>query len=612
MSQQNRFRADLRELRFVLFEQLKLQDILGQAPYQDWGKDEADMAIQGCYTYAMDVLGPLNAASDRVGCQLKDGKVIVPEGFKAAWDQLYAAGWKSLAVDTEYGGQGAPYTLHAISEELTCGANAAFTMYPGLTYGVADLVHTFGTPSQKERYLHKLFNGGYSGTMCLTEPQAGSDVGMARTKAVKRPDGLYNITGTKMFISCGDHDLAENIVHMVLARVEGAAAGTKGLSLFIIPKYRVNADGSRGAFNDVNVMALEHKLGLNASATCLLSFGENGDCVGELVGTQENVGMRQMFQLMNFARIAVGIQSVGVATSAYLNALEYARNRKQGASITQWKDASAPRVSILEHADIRRSLLDMKARLEGIRALLYKLTMHFDTQRVIAHKDEERAAYHRGQVDLLVPLVKAYGSDQAFRICENALQVLGGVGYTKDFPIEQYLRDAKIFSIYEGTNHIQAMDLVARKLGQDGGAHFRGFLDDIGQFVSKNAQHPELGAAVAQLSNATEAFSSTAMRLLGWSGEGRISMIPLASNRVLEMMSEVAVGWMLLEAGAIACEKLKSVPAAHPDHAFYQGKKAAAIYFAKNVLPEVEAKARILALEDESALDIPDAGFATV
>lgn len=315
---------------------------------------------------------------------------------------------------------------------------------------------------------------------------------------------------------------------------------------------------------------------------------------------------------MNAARISVGVQGVAVASSAFLNALDYAKDRKQGASITHWKDATAPRVPIIEHADVRRMLLDMKAKVEGIRALAVKLTMHQDQVYVWQGKDEAKSAYHQGQVDLLVPLVKAYGSDQGFRICETAIQTYGGAGYTRDYPVEQYCRDAKIFSIYEGTNHIQAMDLVGRKLGQAGGANLQAFLGDIAKFVAAHSSHATLGAAVKKLGAAQEAVAGTAMRLLMWFQSGQLALVPLSANRFCEMMSELTVAWQLLEGAVVAEEAKTKVAEGHPDAAFYAGKTAAALYFARNVLPGVEHKAQLLADEDKSALDIPDAGFATV
>jgi hypothetical protein len=318
---------------------------------------------------------------------------------------------------------------------------------------------------------------------------------------------------------------------------------------------------------------------------------------------------------MNGARIAVGLQSVAVASSAYLNALEYARDRKQGASIKFWKDATAPRVPIIEHPDVRRMLLDMKSRVEGIRALIVKLARHQDAVEVFKGKDDTAAAYHNGQVDLLVPLVKAYGSDQAFRVCETAIQTFGGVGYTQDYPVEQYCRDAKIFSIYEGTNHIQSMDLVGRKLGQNGGANLQAFLGDIAKFIGENSEHAVLGPWVKELQGAHEAVAGTAMRLLSWFQSGQMAMVPLAATRFLEMMSELAVGWLLLDGAKIAHDAQAKLPegdAGARDRAFYEGKKAAARYFALNVVPGVKLKAEILGREDSSPIDIPDDAFATL
>ncbi len=316
-----------------------------------------------------------------------------------------------------------------------------------------------------------------------------------------------------------------------------------------------------------------------------------------------------MFLMMNGARIAVGIQGLAVASSAYLNALEYAKDRKQGASIKNFKDATAPRVPIIEHPDVRRMLLDMKAKVEGIRALALKLAVHQDWVHVLKGKDDTKAAYHQGQVDLLVPLVKAYGSDQSFRICETAIQVYGGAGYTRDYPVEQYCRDAKIFSIYEGTNHIQAMDLVGRKLGQAGGANLQAFAADVGKFVAENSAHATLGADVKRLGKAQEALMGSAMQLLTWSQTGHLERVPLNANRFLEMMSETVVAWQLLDGAIIAEKKRATVASDHPDSAFYAGKVAAARYYARNVLPGVEDKARMLAEADTTAIDVDQAAL---
>ncbi|MGZ3422960.1 MAG: acyl-CoA dehydrogenase [Polyangiales bacterium] len=607
---QNSYKADLRELKFLLFEQFDLTSLLGQAPFENWGKDEVTMVLDESYKFCCEVLGPLNKIGDREGCRIENGQVKTPKGFKGAWDKLYESGWKAVGVDPELDGQGAPHAVLVCVEEFLSGANTAFNMYPGLAYGAAEVIDDCGTPEQREKFLKKMYHGKWGGTMCLTEPQAGSDVGSAKTTARKLPDGKYAIKGTKIFISGGDHDMAENIVHLVLARVDNAPAGTKGLSLFIVPKLKDD-----GSSNDVTVGGIEHKMGINGSSTCVLNFGENDQCVGELVGTVENAGMPQMFKMMNGARIAVGLQSVAVASSAYLNALDYAKDRKQGASIKFWKDATAPRVPIIDHPDVRRMLLDMKSRVEGIRALIVKLARHQDAHEVFKGKDDTQAAYHLGQVDLLVPLVKAYGSDQSFRICETAIQTYGGVGYTQDYPVEQYCRDAKIFSIYEGTNHIQSMDLVGRKLGQNGGANLQAFLGDVGKFIAENSDHPVLGPSVKELQAAHEAVGGSAMRLLGWFQAGKMAMVPLVATRFLEMMSELAVGWLLLEGARIAhasSAKLPEGDAGAKDRAFYAGKVAAAKYYALNVVPGVKLKAEIMSREDTSPLDITDEAFAAL
>lgn len=612
---QNRYRADLREMKFLLFDQFQLGELLEKPPYEAWGVNEASMVLDQTYKFACDVLGPLNAVGDRTGCKLENGKVTTPPGFKEAHVQMYEAGLKGVGVDPDYGGQGAPQALTILVEELMSGANPALLMYAGLARGVAEVIHIFGTARQKALYLNPLYSGAWGGTMCLTEPHAGSDVGSARTSARKIEGNRYKIRGTKIFISGGEHDLSDNIIHLVLARIDNGPPGTKGLSLFIVPKIRVNEDGSLDKPNDVICSAIEHKMGINGSSTCVLNFGqENDECIGELVGDVEHAGMAQMFRMMNGARILVGVQGVAVASTAYLNALDYARERLQGPSINHWKDPTAPRVSIIEHADVRRMLLEMKAKVEGIRALAMKLAMHSDMAHVMKGKDDQMAQYHQGQVDLLVPLVKAYASDQAFRVCELAIQTYGGAGYTKDYPVEQYCRDAKIFSVYEGTNHIQAMDLVGRKLPQRGGQNLQEFLADVAKFVEQNKNHPTLGSSVAELAAAHEAVSGTAMRLLMWFQSGRMPMVPLAANRFLEMMSQLCVGWLLLEGAVIASKKEAELPkeGSGPDRAFYQGKHHAATYFAKHVLPEVKSHADVLGREDRSALDIPNEAFATV
>ncbi|HET7500481.1 MAG TPA: acyl-CoA dehydrogenase [Kofleriaceae bacterium] len=607
MPHPNQYKSNLRDLSFLLFEQFKLDELLGKAPYANWGKEEVLTVLQEAYGWVQKYLGPYNRSGDQEGCRLVNGQVHVPSGFKEAWDALFESGWRSIHTEESRGGQGGPFSLAIMVEEMMTGANTSFNMYPGLTQGAVETIMAFGTPEQQALYGARMSNGKWAGTMCLTEPHAGSDVGSASTQAARRPDGKYDIRGVKIFISGGDQDMTENIVHLVLARTPEAPAGTKGLSLFIVPKVRPD-----GTPNDVTVAGIEHKMGIKASTTAVLNFGDGGGCVGELLGTAEQKGISQMFHMMNIARIGVGIQSLGLASSAYLSALDYARERKQGSSIKQWKDATAPRVPIIDHPDVRRMLLDMKARVEGLRALAIKLTMHIDRAQVIEKVggDPAMVEYHNGQVDLLVPLLKAYGSDQAFQVCATAIQVYGGAGYLHDWPVEQYCRDSKIFSIYEGTNHIQAMDLVGRKLMQRGGANVQAFGKDVGAFVAANKEHGALKEPIAVLAQAMEALTATGGKFMQWFGGGRMEMVPASANRFLEMMSETVVGWLLLEQAVIAEAAAAKLAADHPDRAFYEGKIYAARFFALNVLPTVAAKAQMIAREDRSVLDIPVGGFA--
>jgi alkylation response protein AidB-like acyl-CoA dehydrogenase len=603
----NRYKADLRDFQFLLLEQFKLEEILKQPAYADWGVEQVKMVLDEAYRFVREVTGPLNGTGDREGCTVVDGRVKTPKGFKEAWKATYEAGWKGIGSAPDHGGQGAPLILQACVEEMLSGSNTAFAMYPGLCHAAAEVIAECGTPEQKERYAAKMFSGQFGGSMCLTEPHAGSDVGAASSTAKKLPDGTYSIRGTKIFISGGDHDCAENVVHLLLARIEGARAGTKGLSLFIVPRVRVNADGSLGELNDVQLAGIEHKMGINGSATCALNFGDNDGCIGELVGTVEHQGMAQMFLMMNTARIGVGIQGLALGAAAYLAAADYAKERKQGPSMKNFKDPEAPKVNIIEHADIRRMLLEMKARVEGTRALALKLTNHAEWARTLQGKDDAKAGYHMGQVELLVPLLKSYGSDMAFEVSSMAIQVMGGAGFLKDHPVEQYCRDSKIFAIYEGTNHIQALDLVGRKLGQNGGGNARAFLGDVQAFVAKHKEHPVLAKSIAQLAKAQEAVAGTAMKFMMWNAQGKTEFVPLAANRFLNMMADLTLGWLLLEQAVIGLEKVPTANEA--DKAFYEGKRYAAQYFAQNQLPNVASWAAVIGAEDASALEVPDAAL---
>jgi alkylation response protein AidB-like acyl-CoA dehydrogenase len=611
---QSHYKVDLRAIRFTLYEHLKAQQLFEHERFAHMSRAECDAIIDQCLRYAAEITGPLNAAGDRVGCRLEHGRTITPAGFKEAWQRLFELGFMAFPIPQEHGGFGGPMAINSVLQEFRSGANTAFSMYPGLTHGALDLIATFAARQYRERFLPAMLDGRFSGTMCLSEPHAGSDVGATRTRARHVEGDVYMIRGTKCWISAGDHDLTENIVHLVLARIDGAPAGTKGLSLFIVPKVWVNADGSLGEPNDVVTTSIEHKLGIRASATAVLSFGESDGCRGILVGGQPNMGMRQMFRLMNGARIAVGVQGVSVASTAYLNAVAYARERKQGSSAKHFKDPDAPRVAIVDHSDVRRMLLEMKAKVEGMRTLALKLALHYDLSEALAKTDPTKAAYHRGQVDLLTPILKAYCSDQAFRITELAIQTYGGAGYVEDNPVEQYCRDAKIFSIYEGTNHIQALDLVARKLTAHGGENFKAFLAEVGAFVDRHASQPGLGAEVRALGDARHALEQAAATLMDFFMSSKIDQVTLVANVFLEIMAEVTIAHLLLEAAVIAESKRDSDgedldEVSQEDFDFYAGKVMAAKFFVNFIMPGVHSKTGAIIAGDRSALDIPDGGF---
>src|SRR5262245_27548830 len=608
----NNYKIDLRALEFTLWEHLKVDQLFAHEAYAHLSRDDCQQIITQCARFAVGVSGPLNASGDRIGCRLEGGKVHTPPGFKSAWDKLWELGLPVFSMPQEAGGYGGPHAVHAIIEEMLSGANTAFQMYAGLTHGAADVIATFALPEHKARFLPAMTSGRFAGTMCLSEPHAGSDVGAAKTRAVHVQGPIYNITGTKCWISAGDHDLAQNIIHLVLARIEGAPLGTKGLSLFMVPKIWVNDDGTLGKPNDVVTGSIEHKLGIRASATAVLNFGESGNCRGILVGAQEHAGMKQMFRMMNGARISVGVQGIALASTAYLNALRYARERLQGSDVRHFKDPNAPRVAIIEHADVRRMLLDMKAKVEGMRTLAVKLAMHNDLAHALAKKDPGTANFHQGQVDLLTPIVKAYCADQSFRIAELAIQTYGGAGYVTDNPVEQYCRDAKIFSIYEGTNHIQAIDLISRKVPMQGGAAFKVYLDGIKTFVAEHHRRPGLAGEVQDLGKAAESLERAAGAIVGFFTAGKTDQVMLVANPFLEIMAEVTIAHLLLEAGVIAAGRVHRYgeEQSQADFDFYQGKVMAAKFFANFVLPAVHSKADMIVDCDRSALDIPDGGFA--
>jgi alkylation response protein AidB-like acyl-CoA dehydrogenase len=613
----NWFKTDQRSHQFTLYEQFKIDELFDVETYGDFfahlTREDCDAVMDQCYRFCNEVSGPLNSIGDRTGCKLEDGQTITPAGYKEAWEKLYELGLPNFQIGLEAGGFQGPSSVAVVLGEMQSGANISFTMYPGLTHGSLELVENFALEKDKKLFVEPMISGRFSGTMCLSEPQAGSDVGALTSKAVHVDGNKYKITGTKCWISGGDHDMAENIVHLVLARVEGAPEGTKGISLFIVPKHKVNDDGSTGESNDVITASIEHKLGINSSTTAVLSFGENDNCEGFLVGETENVGMKQMFHMMNGARIAVGVQGLAVAATAYQNALAYARDRKQGSSVKAFKDPNAPRVSILEHSDVRRMLMEMKAKVDGMRALCTYLSVHQDKAVALKAKgDHDSAIYHQGQVDLLTPIVKSYCSDQSFRVCETALQVYGGAGFVRDNPVEQYLRDAKIFSIYEGTNHIQALDLVVRKLRHRDGKDLNDFVEGLVEFVTKHGDDPACGEEIQLLADAGREIQEAGRKIIQYMMTGKLDQLTLCASPFLEAMAHVTVAYLLLDAAMIAeTARTQDEDQSQEEFDFYAGKVMAAKFYVNFILPQALALSRVIKSGDRSALDVPDSGFST-
>ncbi len=603
----NYFRRDDRDIKFVLFQYLDIETILNYEPYRDFSVEDLHMVIDEALKVAREVIGPSLQDGDREGVKYENGVVRVPKSFHECWKVLSENGWIGITSNPRFGGQGFPMALGGMVGDIFNGANMAFMNYPGLTVGAAHLIENFGTDTDRNLFVKKMYSGTYSGTMCLTEPDAGSDVGWLKTKAIPDKDSqdprIYTIQGNKQFITCGEHDLTENIIHLVLARIEGAPHGTKGLSLFIVPKIWVNPDGSMAGPNGVFCAGVEHKMGIHGSATCALTFGENQKCRGILLG-EPNTGMAKMFQMMNEARMGCGIQALGITASAYDIARTYAKERIQGPPFTNRK---GDRVPIIQHEDVRRMLMNLKAGSEGMRALIARLYYFMDISKY--DPDETRRNWGRSQVELFTPLVKAYCSDLGYLLTREAIQVLGGVGFCSDFPAEQYARDIKIVSIWEGTNYIQALDLVGRKLGMDQGRVFREWVEGVINTALRNKEDHELGTAYEVLYEAAKLTSQFPLKYIQFYKEGRPRLIPLTATRFLECFAEVLMAHMLLEQAEIARNKLKGPGITESDALFYKGKIYTARYFAHNILPNVFARAKALHYEDTSAIDIPEECF---
>jgi alkylation response protein AidB-like acyl-CoA dehydrogenase len=599
----NYFKRDPRDTEFLLFEHLGVNNLLSYEAYKDFTEEDFRMMLNEALKVARDVLGPVMQDGDREGCVYEDGEVKVPKAFHECWRTLAENGWMAISHSPEFGGQGLPVTVGGLVNEFFVGANNSL----GLAVGNGRLIENFGTDEDRKLFVEKMYTGTWGGTMCLTEPDAGSDVGWLRTKAIPDPDTedprIYKIEGTKRFITCGEHDLTENIIHLLLARIEGAMPGTKGISLFIVPKVWVNPDGSLGEPNDVICGNIEHKMGIKASSTCTLNFGENGKCRGILLGGP-NTGMAKMFQMINEARMTCGIQALSLAASAYDTARHYAKERVQGPPFTN-RDSN--RVPIIQHEDVRRMLMNLKAGTEAMRALIAKVLYLIDVHE---HDPDESTRKRTGQqVAMFTPVVKAYCADFGYQLTREAIQVLGGVGYCSEFPVEQYARDLKIISIWEGTSYIQSLDLVGRKLGMEGGKVFQGWIQDVMAFTGEYRDDADFGPDFKLLFKTAEATGDFALRYMQYFQGGKPGLIALSSTRFLECFAEVLMGQLMLEQGLLARDRLEQVDAGSSDGIFYRGKVETAKYFCRNILPNVFARHTALQQEDTSALDIPEEAF---
>ncbi len=609
---------DSRDQKFVLFEQLRIGDFSDSEMYSDFDADVYNMVLDEAKKIALNEMMPTNTEADSQGVTFRDGHVYVPESFHKLWVLWNEGGWRGLDIPQEFGGQGMPMTLGMAANEYFEAGNLAFQTLAAMTRGAALLIATHGTDEQKEKYVGKILAGEWTGTMDITEADAGSDAGAIKTVSEKKPDGTYSIKGNKTFITAGDTDMTKNIIHLTLARLKGAPQGTGGLSLFIVPKFKINPDGSLGESNDIKTVAVEKKLGLKGSPTCQLSFGEEGNCTGEMIGI-ENRGMSIFFTMMNESRLIAARHGAAVSSTAYLHAVEYAKERLQGSA--PGSKSGSGQVPIIKHPDVRRMLLQMKSYTEGVRALILYTSYCIDKER-IAKTPEERQEWEN-RTAFLTPVAKAYGSDLSFRVTETALQVYGGYGYTKDYPVEQFLRDEKVHSIFEGTNGIQALDLAGRKLGRDSESLFSGHLDDIEKFCSKNADHPVLGRYIRNLAAGLAALTAVSKHLVKLQKEN-FPILALYATQYLELFGDVTVGWLLLWQAVIAYDKLSELEkekgitgqeeknrflSENPSAAFYSGKLASARYFSGNILSLAEAKAEVIKQADNTALEISETVF---
>jgi butyryl-CoA dehydrogenase len=568
--------APVRDMQFVLHELLQVEKELKQLPpHAEIDADIMNQVLQEGGKFASDVLFPLNHQGDREGCRLdlETHEVSTPKGFKEAYRQYVEAGWPSLSCDPEYGGQGLPTVLNNAFYEMLNSSNQAWTMYPGLSHGAYDCLHEHGTPEQKKLYLPKLASGVWTGTMCLTEAHCGTDLGMLRSKAEPQPDGSFKITGGKIFISAGEHDMVENIIHLVLARLPDAPAGTKGISLFLVPKFIPNADGSLGQRNSIFCGAIEEKMGIHGNATCQLNLdGATGWLIGE-----PNKGLNAMFVMMNAARLGVGMQSLGLTEVAFQNALVYAKDRLQMRSLSGVKAPDKPADPIIVHPDVRRMLLTAKAFAEGGRAFSYYIALQID--RELHHPDEQVRREAGDQVALLTPIIKAFLTDNGWIATSEAMQVYGGHGYISEWGMEQFVRDSRINMIYEGTNTIQSLDLLGRKVLMDSGAKLRKFGAQVQAFVEEHGADEAMSEFIAPLADLGDKVSKLTMEI-GMKAFQNQDEAGAAAVPYLRVVGHLVFAYFFARMAKIALDKQGS------GDPFYRSKLGTARFYFARLLPE--------------------------
>ncbi|MBP2314852.1 acyl-CoA dehydrogenase C-terminal domain-containing protein [Azospirillum soli] len=593
------YKAPLEDVRFVL-DEIVGADKLAQLPgYEDATPDLINQVLEEGAKLCEEVLFPLNQSGDEEGCTFENGVVRTPKGFKEAYDTYIAAGWQGLSCDPNYGGQGLPKLVNTMLEEFICSANLSFGMYPGLSLGAYNALSMYGSEELKQRFLGRLVDGTWSGTMCLTEPHCGTDLGLIRTKAVPQEDGSHKITGTKIFISAGEHDLTENILHLVLARLPDAPAGTRGISLFLVPKFLPKDDGTPGPRNGVACGSIEHKMGIKASSTCVMNFE---DATGWLVG-EPHKGMRAMFVMMNAARLAVGIQGLGLAEVSYQNAVNYARERLQGRSLKGAKHPDKPADPIIVHPDVRKNLLTARAYTEGARALGALVGYHLDVAE--RHPDPRTRKEADEFVQLMTPIVKALFTDIGFDAANIAVQVHGGHGFIWETGVEQYVRDARICQIYEGTNGIQALDLVGRKLGQDMGRLLRRFFHPVAADIETDMEKEELAEFALPLAKAFAKLQQ-ATAIIAQKGLKDPEEAGAAASDYLRLFGLVALGWMWLRMVKAAQAKLA---AGEGNAAFYDAKVKTARFYMAKLLPQTNALFITIMAGAKPLMELEDAAF---